>query len=91
MNPKKRQALEKILEALIPYWDMAEWFLLLLQEWWNDELIEQLYNEIKSEIKKINGEKNRKNIKNILKKIRNKEKNEKEKDDKYIEDLINSI
>ncbi len=91
MTPKKKQALQKILEALVPYWDMAEWFLLLLKEWWNDELIEQLYNKIKSEIKKINNEKNRKNIKSALKNIKKKEEKERNEENEYLEDLINNI
>jgi len=91
MSPQKKQALQKILEALIPYWDLAEWFLLILEKWENDELIEQLYDKIKSEIKKINNEKNRKNIKNTLKQIKKKEEKEKQEENEYLEDLISNI
>lgn len=91
MAPEKKQALKKILKALVPHWDMAEWFLSLLKEWWNEELIEQLYDKIKSEIKKINSEKDRKNIKSALKNIKKKEEKEKQEENEYLEDLINNI
>lgn len=91
MTSEKRKALQKILEALIPHWDIAEWFLLILQTWWNDELIEQLYKNIKEEIKNIKNENDRKNIKKTLKSIQKKEHIEKQKDNEYLEDLINNI
>ena len=49
MTEEKKQTLQKILEALTPYWDMAKWFLLILLEEWNDELKEKLYQNIVKE------------------------------------------
>jgi len=91
MKLEKKQILQKILEAIVPYWKLAEWFLLILNEEWNDELIEQLHNIIKEEIKNINNEKDRNNIKQALQKIQKKECQEKQRDDEYLEDLINNI
>ena len=91
MTEEKKQALQKILEALIPYWDMAEWFLLILNEEWNNELKENLYQNIINEIKNINNKKNRNNIKQALKNIQKKEYLEKQKENEYLEDLINNI
>ncbi len=91
MTQEKVQALNKILKALIPHWDMAEWFLILLQEEWNDELIERIYERIIIEIKSINSKKKRKDIKKDLKKLKEKEEKENKKNDEYLEDLINNI
>ena len=91
MTEENKQELQRIIEALIPYRDMAEWFLILLQEEWNNELIKRIYERIITEIKSINSEKKKKNIKKGLKKLKEKEQKEKQNENEYLEDLINNI
>ena len=95
MTTKKRQTLQKILEALIPYRDMAEWFLLILQEEWNEKLIEKLYQEILSEIRKINSENQQKNIETALQNLREKSglitKADEDEAEQILNDFIDNI
>jgi predicted component of type VI protein secretion system len=95
MTEEKKQALQKILEALIPYWDMAEWFLLILQEEWNDELKEKLYQNIIKEIRNINSKTQQENIKNALQKLKEKTEQttraDEEDAEKMLDDFINNI
>lgn len=95
MTPQKKQILQKILESLVPYWDLAEWFLLLLQEEWNEELEKNLYQTILKEIKNINSEAKQQNIKNALQKLKEKSntiiKIDEEEADKMLNDFINNI
>ena len=95
MSPQKRQALQKILEALIPYREMAEWFLLLLTEEWNDEIGEKLYQEILKEIKNINSGIQQKKIKSALEKLKEKSdettKADENEAEQILDDFINNI
>lgn len=91
MTSQKKQALQKTLEALIPYRDMAEWFLWTLQETENEELSEALYDTISMDIKSIKDEKKRKIVKNALEKIKQHEKIENRETEQYLEDLIDNI
>ncbi len=91
MIPQKKQALQKTLETLIPYRDMAEWFLLTLQETEREELSDALYDTISMEIKSIKDEKKRKIVKNALEKIKQHEKIENRETEQYLEDLIDNI
>lgn len=95
MTEEKKQALQNILEAIIPYWDMAEWFLLILQEEWNNELKEKLYQNIIKEIRNINSKTQQENIKNALQKLKEKTEQTTKADEEYAEhmldDFINNI
>lgn len=95
MSKQKKQALEKILEALIPYWDLAEWFLLILNKGNNDELIEKLYQEILKEIRNIDSESQQKQIKTALQKLKEKSEQVCKEDENeaeiMLEDFINNI
>lgn len=74
---------------------MAEWFLLILKEEWNDELIENLYKIIIQEIKNINSKTEQKNIKNVLLKLKEKSeqttKADEEDAEQMLDDFINNI
>jgi predicted component of type VI protein secretion system len=95
MSESKKQALQKILEALIPYREMAEWFLLILKEEWNDELKEKLYQNIIKEIRNINSKTQQGNIKNALQKLKEKTeqttKADEDEAEKMLDDFINEI
>ena len=95
MTEQKNQALQKILKSLIPYREMAEWFLLILQEEWNDELKEKLYQNIIKEIRNINSKTQQGNIKNALQKLKEKTeqttKADEDEAEKMLDDFINEI
>ena len=91
MSQAKKQSLQRILEALIPYWDLAEWFLLLLNEEWNDELIEKLYQEILSEIRKINSEDQQEKIKTALQRLREGSDATTKSDEQDAEQMLNDF
>lgn len=95
MTEEKKQALQNILEALIPYWDMAEWFLLILQEEWNDELKEKLYQNIIKEIKNIDSKAQQKNVRNALQRLKHKSeqtsKADEDEAEKMLDDFINNV
>lgn len=91
MTPQKKETLEKILKALTPYRDMAEWFLSLLDNNEDENIMDSLYDIITNEIKKINNENDRENIKKSLKKIKEQEEKEREEENEYLENLINNI
>ena len=91
MSESKKQALQKILEALIPYREMAEWFLLIIKENNNEKIIDTLFETITKEIKSIINENNRKDIKKALENIKDKEQKEKKEENKYLDSLLNNI
>ena len=95
MSQQKTQTLQKILEALVPYWEMAEWFLLILQEEWNDELKENLWQNIIKEIKNITSKTQQENIKNALQRLKEKSeqatKADEDEAEKMLDDFINEI
>lgn len=91
MTPQKKELIKKVLEALIPYRNMAEWFLIILQNEWNNEIKETLFENIINEIKNINNENDRNKIKSTLEKIKEQENKEKEEEWKYLDELINNI
>ena len=93
METTKKETLIKVLESLVPYWSMAEWFLTIVKNnednRLNDALYEMITKEIK-EIKVINDKAKINNIKEKLKKIKEKEGKE-TKEYKYLEDLIDNL
>lgn len=95
MSESKKQALQKILEALIPYREMAEWFLLIVKEEWNDETIEKLYKEIQENIKNIKSATQHEQIKTALQRLKEKSeqitKAEEDEADQMLDDFISSI
>jgi len=95
MSIQKKQTLQKILTALISYWEPAEWFLILLNETQNDELIEKLYHEILKNIKEIKSKWQQEQIKTALEKLKeNSEqviKADENEANKMLDDFINNI
>ena len=74
---------------------MAEWFLLVLQEEWNEELKENLYQHIIKGIKSINSKTQQENIKNALQKLKEKSelvmKSDEDDAEKMLDDFINNL
>lgn len=95
MSENKIRMLKKILTELIPYWEQAEWFLLLLNEIWNDEsnneLFEKLYQEILQNIRSINSKIQQEQIKNALKNLKEKSEMEIQSDQHEAEEILNDF
>lgn len=95
MNQKQKEVFKNLLQALIPYWKPAQWFLFLMQAWRNDELINKVYLETIKQIKWINSEQEREKIKNALINLREKSdsiiKQDTEDAEKMINDLLINI
>lgn len=89
----RKETLKLVLTRLQPYRDMAEGFLLILDEC-NEEdekLINDLYNDIIQNIKDIDSKEQLQKISNELKIIKERELIEDWKDKRDIEDLENLI
>lgn len=86
------EMLMKVLKSLIPYWDMAEGFLLMLEEDKDDEeLVSNLKKLIIPNIKKIEDKNKVQKITNTLNALKEKERKENlhnKKDIEELEDLI---
>ena len=88
-----KDTLKLILERLKPHREMAEWFLLMLDEvdYWDDELVTNLQNLITENIKRIQSKNQLKQISNELKTIKQKELDENQSNQKDIEELESLI
>ena len=97
MNKKRpqKESLKIILTALIPYRNLAEWFLTIIKQTDDEELENQILSMISKWIKSINSKKDRLKIKKKIKEIQNKSdyenKKDKEEADKILNDFINDI
>jgi len=95
MTPEKKKILKKILTALVPYWELAEWFLLLLEEEWNEGIEEKLYQRILKEIRNINSKTQQENIKTALQKLKEKSetvtKTEEKEAEEMLDDFMNNL
>lgn len=91
----KKEILEEILEKLIPYRDMAEWFLLLTREDGNEQLKEDLYQEILKQIRNINSKTQQEKIKWALEKLKEKSnaitKSDEEEAAQMLNDFLDNI
>lgn len=87
--------LKKILHELVPYWFPAQGFLLLLNEEWNDELKEHLYEEIIMQIKNITSKNQQEQIKSALQKLKEKSRSsikaDEENAEKMLDEFISNI
>ena len=95
MTSQKKEILQKILEALIPYRNMAEWFLLLLNEDWNDDLKEELYQEILKQIKEIKSSSQQEKVKKAINQLKEKSekiiKDDENEAEQILNDFLNNI
>ena len=95
VTPEKKKILKKILTALVPYRELAEWFLLLLEEKWNEEIEEKLYQKILREIRNINSKTQQENIRTALQKLKEKSetvtKTEEKEAEEMLDDFMNNV
>ena len=90
---ERKQILQKILKALVPYRDMANDFLVILEEC-NDEdeeLINKLYLDITENIKIINSKDQIQKISKELRNIQEKELMGRKEEEQYVENLLSLI
>ena len=91
----QKDAIIIILQALKPYRDMAEWFLEIIQTTNNIELETNLINAIYQKVKSIKSKKEIKNIKKNISETHNKynykEKQDRKDAEKLLDDFINNI
>lgn len=91
----KKESLKTILTALIPYWNLAEWFLTIVKETDDEELENQILSMIYKWIKSITSQKDRAKIKKKINEIQKKNDFENQKDqeeaDKILDEFINNI
>ena len=91
MDSAKKQALQRILEALIPYWDLAEWFLLLLKESKEESLYDEILNMVYKWVKSIKSIKERDKIRKKIIELHNKYDYEEKKDEEIAEKILNEF
>ena len=87
----KREALIMILSKLVPYWDMAEWFLFIVKEEWNDDLVNLIYGDILKKIRNITSINQRTEMKNVLELIKEKSAISMRKDEQDAENILNDF
>ena len=80
-----------ILSKLVPYWDMAEWFLLIVKEEWNDDLVNLIYGDILKKIRNITSINQRTEMKNVLELIKEKSAISMRKDEQEAENILNDF
>ncbi len=91
MTPEKKKILQKILIALVPYWNLAEWFLLLLKEGWNEWLEEKLYQKMLKEIRNIKSKTQQENIRTALQQLKERSEATTKAEKKEAEDMLNDF
>lgn len=97
MNKKRpqKESLKTILTALIPYRNLAEWFLTIINETDDKELENEILSMINKWVKSITSERDRAKIKNKINEIQKKNDFENQKDkeeaDKILDDFISNI
>ena len=87
----KREALIMILSKLVPYWYMAEWFLFIVKEEWNDDLVNLIYGDILKKIRNITSINQRTEMKNVLELIKEKSAISMRKDEQDAENILNDF
>lgn len=92
---QKKELLVNILKAIDSYRDLAEWFLTIVENTKDDNLINNILIEIQNWIKLIKSQEKRENIKKEINKIyeknNNKTEQDKEKAEEFLENFINNI
>ena len=97
MNKKRPQteSLKTILTALIPYWNLAEWFLAIVEGTDDEELEKQILSMIYKWVKSITSNKDRMEIKKMINQMQKKydfeSKKDQEEADKILDDFINNM
>lgn len=89
-----KQIVLVILEQLKPYWDMAEWFLVVVQQSDNQEILDELWRLICAWVNTITDEKKKEYIKTQLlqiKSLRLAEEESSSKDQKDADTILDGL
>lgn len=90
-----KSSIKTILTALVPYRNLAEAFLTILEETNDEEFENQILLSINQWIKKIKSNRDRAKIKNKIKELQKKSnyenKKDKEEADQILSDFINNM
>jgi small-conductance mechanosensitive channel len=92
---ENKELLIKILKAINPYRNLAEWFLTIVENSNDENLINTILIEIQNWIKSIKSQRNREKIEKEIKEIYEenniKTKEDKENADKFLDNFIKNI
>lgn len=87
----KKELLLEIITKLLPYWDLGEGYLLLLQNTEDETLIDQLYTLFLTQIKTINSKQAQEALRATLQNLREREAKEKEQESEALELLLENL
>ena len=90
----KKILIINLLEKIKPYWDMAEWFLVVVQQSDNQDILDELWGFVYTWIKTITDEKKKELIKNQLiqiKSLRLTEEESSSKDQKDADTILDGL
>ena len=92
---QKKELILRVLEKLEWYWDMAPWFLVIIEKAGNEELIDDLLKLIRTGIKTIKNKRIKEKLVSRVKELQRKWDLEQEQNweeaDNLLEDFINNI
>lgn len=92
---QKKQLLIEILKQLKWHWDLAPWFLVIVEKTGKEELIDDLLKLIQTGIKSIKGKRIRTKLVNRIKEMQKKwdidQENNSKEADSLLDDFINNI
>ena len=95
MDQKKKDAIVKILTKLVPYWDLAEGFLTLVQsEYCDDQTINELSRMIwnaASEMEELDKKKILNKGLSMIKKIHEGERKDKEEEEEELDHMFDNL
>ena len=95
MSEIKASVLRKILTELIPVWEPAKWFLLLLNEMEKDErssnLVERLYQQILQNIRAIKSKDQQDQINTAIQKLKERSELATQEDQEEAEQILDDL
>ena len=95
MSEIKASVLRKILTELIPVWEPAKWFLLLLNEMEKDErssnLVEKLYQQILQNIRAIKSKDQQDQINTAIQKLKERSELATQEDQEEAEQILDDL
>lgn len=88
---QKKQLLIEILKQLEWHWDMAPWFLVIVEKAWDERLIDDLLKLIQTWIKSIKDKRIKNKLINRVKELQKKWDLDHEKSSEEADDLLNDF
>lgn len=88
---QKKELLIEIITKLLPYWELAEGYLLLLQTTEDQTIIDQLYTLFLTQIKSINSTQAQESLRATLQKLKKREEKEQQEESAALEQLLENL